>query len=101
MKTVLSSYPKPLEGGLVLRPLQAADEARLAELFKRIPVDERQLFKENVTSPDVIQGWIRNLDYANILPLLLLDGNRVVADATLHRDRRGWSRHVAEIRIAM
>lgn len=101
MKTVLARYPRSLENGLVLRPLQAEDEARLSELFKRIPVDERQLFKENVTSPDVIQGWIRSLDYSNILPLLLLDGGRVVADATLHRDRRGWSRHVAEIRIAM
>jgi len=101
MKTVLARYPKAVEGGLVLRPLQIADEAGLSDLFKRIPVDERQLFKEDVTSPDVIQGWIRHLNYSNILPLLLLDGRRVVADATLHRDRRGWSRHVAEIRIAM
>jgi len=101
MRILLTRYPRRLDGGLLLRPLQIADEAELSDLFKRIPVDERQLFKENVTSAAVVQGWIRNLDYSNILPLVLLDGGRVIADATLHRDRRGWSRHVAEIRIAI
>ena len=100
MSNLLSRYPRRLDGGLQLRPMQAHDETELAALFSRIPVDERQLFKENVTRSEVIQGWIRNLDYSNILPLLVLDGSRVVVDATMHRDRRGWSRHVAEIRIA-
>jgi RimJ/RimL family protein N-acetyltransferase len=81
--------------------MQAEDETELAGLFSRIPVDERQLFKEDVTRASVIQGWIRNLDYSNILPLLVFDGTRVVSDASLHRDRKGWSRHVGEIRIAL
>jgi RimJ/RimL family protein N-acetyltransferase len=101
MSSLLSRYPRRLEGGLLLRPMQVADETELAAFFSRIPVDERQLFKENVTRAAVIQGWIQNLDYTNILPLLVLDGSRVIADATLHRDRRGWSRHVAEIRVAL
>jgi len=101
MGNLLSHYPRRLDGGLLLRPMQVADETELAGFFSRLPVDERQLFKEDVTRAAVIQGWIRNLDYSNILPLLVLDGSRVVSDATLHRDRRGWSRHVAEIRIAL
>lgn len=101
MGNLLSRYPRRLDGGLLLRPMQVADETELAGFFSRIPVDERQLFKEDVTRAAVIQGWIRNLDYSNILPLLVVDGGRVVSDATLHRDRRGWSRHVAEIRIAL
>jgi len=101
MSSLHTRYPRRLDGGLQLRPLQAEDESELAGLFSRIPVDERQLFKEDVTRAAVIQGWIRNLDYSNILPLLVLDGTRVVSDASLHRDRRGWSRHVAEIRVAL
>ena len=101
MSSLLSRFPKRLDGGLLLRPMQAADEPELAAFFSRIPVDERQLFKEDVTRTTVIQGWIRNLDYSNILPLLALDRSRVVADASLHRDRHGWSRHVAEVRIAV
>jgi len=101
MSSLVLRYPRRLEGGLQLRPMRAEDQSELAALFSRIPVDERQLFKDDVTRSAVIQGWIRNLDYSNVLPLLVLDGPRVVADATMHRDRRGWSRHVAELRVAM
>lgn len=101
MSGLLSRYPRPLIGGLQLRPLKSSDETELVAFFKRIPVDERQLFKHDVTRPELIQGWSRNLDYSNILPLLAFDGDRVVADATLHRDRHGWSHHVAEVRITV
>jgi RimJ/RimL family protein N-acetyltransferase len=101
MKDILSRYPLDFGDGLSLRPMQAPDEKALTAFFKRIPVDERQLFKDDVRSSSVIRGWIRKLDYSNVLPLLLFQGDRVVADATLHRDRRGWSRHVAEIRVSL
>jgi GNAT superfamily N-acetyltransferase len=101
MKEVLSRYPRDIEDGLVVRPLVAEDEAALLEFFRRMPVDERQLFKDDVTRSSVIRGWIRNLDYANILPLLVLQDRRIVADASLHRDKRGWSRHVAEVRVSL
>jgi GNAT superfamily N-acetyltransferase len=101
MEILKTRYPKKLPGGCALRPLEAADEKLLTTFFQRIPVEERQLFKDDVTKSATIRGWIKNLDYANILPLLAFDGGRVVADATLHRDRRGWSRHVAKIRISL
>jgi RimJ/RimL family protein N-acetyltransferase len=102
MYDILSTrYPRGLDDGLVLRPMEASDEQALADFFTRMPVDERQLFKDDVRRSSVIRGWIRNLDYSNILPLLVLQGGRVIADATLHRDRRGWSRHVAEVRVSL
>jgi len=101
MKILKTRYPRTLEDGLTLRPLEAKDERALVSFFQRIPVDERQLFKDDVTQVPVIRGWIKNLDYQNILPLLAFDGAGVVGDATLHRDRRGWSRHVGKIRITL
>jgi RimJ/RimL family protein N-acetyltransferase len=81
--------------------MQATDERALVDFFKRIPVDERQLFKDDVTRTEVIRSWVKNLNFANILPLLAFQGPRLVADATLHRDRRGWARHVAKIRLTL
>ncbi len=101
MKILKTRYPRTLEDGLTLRPLEAKDERALVSFFQRIPVDERQLFKDDVTQVPVIRGWIKNLDYQNILPLLAFDGAGVVGDATLHRDRRGWARHVAKIRLTL
>ena len=97
----LRRYPRPIADGLRVRPLRADDEAALAAFFARVPVDERKLFKDDVTRIETIRGWIRNLNYENILPLLVFDGDRVVADATLHRDRAGWSRHVAKLRVTL
>ncbi len=101
MDHVLRLYPKKLAGGLTLRPMEACDEQTLVDFFKRIPVQERQRFRDDVTRPEVIRGWVKNLNYPTVLPLLVFDGARVVADATLHRDRRGWSRHVAKIRVTL
>jgi L-amino acid N-acyltransferase YncA len=101
MNESLKRYPKDSAGSVKIRPMEASDESALLSFFKTIPGDERQLFKDDVTQISVIQGWIRNLNYTNILPLLAIEGSRIVADATLHRDRRGWARHVAEIRVTL
>ncbi len=101
MKNILSRYPRDFGDGLRLRPMEASDEEALTAFFRRIPVDERQLFKDDVTSSAVIKAWTRKLDYSNVLPLLLLQGGRVIADASLHHDKRGWSRHVAEVRVSL
>lgn len=101
MKEILKRYPRPLLPSISARPLEKGDEESLLRFFKGIPAEERQLFKDDVTKPRVIKGWMDHLDYGNILPLLALDGDRIVADATLHRDRRGWSRHVAKIRLTL
>jgi len=101
MTDALKRYPRKLPNGMTLRPMEASDETALVEFFRRIPVDERKLFKDDVTTAKVIQGWIRNLNYENILPVLAFEGRRIVGDVTLHRDRRGWSRHVAKLRITL
>jgi L-amino acid N-acyltransferase YncA len=97
----LARFPRTIAAQLKVRPMESRDEPELLSFFRRIPVDERQLFKDDVTQLSVIQGWIRNLDYSNILPLLAFEGPRIVADATLHRDRRGWARHVAKLRVTL
>ena len=100
----LDSYPVsvPLASKkLILRPLVREDGTALARFFARIPADERVMLKDDVTNPVVIANWCANLDPDKVLPILALDGSRIVADATLHRDRRGWSRHVARIRLAV
>jgi len=101
MSDPLARYPRKLQGDLVARPLRAEDEAALADFFRRVPIEECHLFKDDVRKQATIQSWVRNLDTSNILPLLVFEGTRVVADATLHRDKRGWSRHVGKIRVTI
>ena len=103
-QAVLDTYPVSIPLGskrIELRPLVREDGTALAKFFARMPADERIMLKDDVTNPVVIATWCATLDPDKALPILALDGSRVVADATLHRDRRGWSRHVARIRLTV
>jgi RimJ/RimL family protein N-acetyltransferase len=101
MREILKRYPRAVGDRFTLRLLKAGDEAALYAFFRRIPIDERQHFREDVLDRSILRGWVRNLRVQTVLPLLLLDGRRIVADATLRRHRHGWSRHVGRIRITL
>lgn len=101
MEPYLERYPRTLTSGITVRPMSAADSSDLLSFFRRIPVQERQLFREDVTQPSVIEGRVRNLNPARILPLVAFQGPRIVADATLHRDSGGWSLHLGKVRLTI
>jgi GNAT superfamily N-acetyltransferase len=70
----------------------------LYEFFHQLPEDIRRFAWDRIDDRAVIQEWADNLDYAKALPLLALDGTRIVADATLHRRRGGPLRRVGRIK---
>jgi RimJ/RimL family protein N-acetyltransferase len=96
-------YPKEivLRSGarLVLRPMVRDDVDRLWEFFQRVPPADKMFFRQDVDRKEVVQGWADALDYESVLPILALDGDRVVADATLHRQKTGWMRRVGAVRV--
>ena len=97
----LMRYPKLVSDHLELRIMTASDEPELLAFYNRIPVGERQLFNEDVTRASVIRSWTRNADFDRVLPIVALEGRRIVANVTLHLNRRSWSRHVAKIRMTL
>ncbi len=100
---LIKSYPQstPLDDGtpLTIRPLLKADEATLAEYFRTLPPEDRLCLKDDVTDPKVIENWIYELNYDNLLPLIALHNGDIVGDATLHFSPIGWTRHLAEVRL--
>ncbi len=102
---MISGYPKDVtlrDGTAVrLRPMEAADAPALLTFFRALPEEDRAFLKDDVTQQEIIDRWVRELDYERVLPMLAFDGKRVVGDATLHRQRQGWSRHVGEIRCVV
>ena len=100
---ILYEYPKrtTLKDGteLTLRPLRKEDQQALHEYFLRMPPEDRMGLKDDVTDPKVIEHWIYDLDYDVVLPVLALDDGRIVANATLHFNQIGWTKHQGEIRI--
>ncbi|MBI5481755.1 MAG: GNAT family N-acetyltransferase [Deltaproteobacteria bacterium] len=101
----MDGYPKTVRvrGGLdlIVRPLEKKDFEELHRFFGTLPDGERLFLREDVTQREVVQRFIDELDYARTLPLLGLTGGRIVGNATLHRTRRGWMRHVGEVRVVV
>jgi L-amino acid N-acyltransferase YncA len=97
------SYPQSisLDDGtsVTLRPLLKGDEAALAEYFRTLPPEDRLCLKDDVTDPKVIENWIYELNYDNLLPLIALHDGNIVGDATLHFSPIGWTRHLGEVRL--
>ncbi|MFQ5847497.1 MAG: GNAT family N-acetyltransferase [Candidatus Methylomirabilales bacterium] len=101
----LTEYPKTwvlAEGTkAVVRPMLREDRDRLALFFKRIPEEELHFLKDDVTDLRIIDRWIETLDYNRVLPLIVEVGSRIVADASLHRRREGWRRHLGGVRVVV
>jgi len=99
----LNRYPREImlrDGArLTLRPMTREDADRLWDFFRRIPPEDRMYFREDASRKTVVERWAEHLDYDSVLPILALEGDRVVGDATLHRNKTGWKQRVGTIRI--
>jgi len=84
---------------VTLRPMVREDKERLLAFFRRLPPEDRQFLKDDVTRAEIIETWSRELNYDRVLPILAELEGRIVGDATLHRQAYGWMRHVGEIRV--
>ncbi len=101
----MEEYPKTLklkDGTVIrLRLMTPDDLPKLLEFFRGLPQEDRLFLKEDVTNQAVIERWIRELNYDRVLPVLAEAEGKIVGDATLHLQRRGWSRHLGEIRLVV
>jgi GNAT superfamily N-acetyltransferase len=86
---------------LLIRPFTGRDTAAVHEFFLSLPTEVRRFAWDRITDRNLVESWGLNIDYSKVLPLIALDGNRVVADASLHRRERGPLRLVGRIKWLM
>jgi len=99
----LQKYPKDIKlkdsSKVKLRPLKPTDETEFHALFQTIPEPERMFIKHRVADLAVIREWCQKIDLGRNLPLLALDGNKIVGVATLHQQLGGWKRHIGRVSV--
>jgi GNAT superfamily N-acetyltransferase len=94
-------YPKTVqlkELVLTVRPLLPADRAALVGLFTQLPWGEYCTLRTCVGEA-LIDRWCREPNYDEAVPLAALAGDRLIGDATLHRDGSIWTNHVGRVRV--
>jgi GNAT superfamily N-acetyltransferase len=86
---------------LLVRPFTAADTGALWAFFHGLPEDVRRFAWDRIDNRALIEQWGLELDYDRVLPLIATDGQRIVADATLHRRKGSPLRLVGRIKWLM
>lgn len=101
IETALESFPRKIttRGGLTvtLRPLKPGDHEAFHEFFSAMPGEELVHIKHRVTDPEVVKQWCDNIDLGHNLPLVAIDGAKIVGVCTLHQTLGGWKRHIGRI----
>lgn len=80
-----------------VRPLQPEDEPAFRKFYEGIAERERFLMKHRLGDAATDDPWFKDLDYEKRLPLLALDGDKIVGHATLHQRTGGWKRHIGMV----
>ncbi len=83
---------------VLLRLLKPDDRQSLIDLYAPISPEDQRYLRDDVSDPETVARWVDDLDYARVLPLVALVGERIVGNATLHL-HRGPARHRGEVRI--
>jgi GNAT superfamily N-acetyltransferase len=78
---------------VLIRPFTQHDVDPLYSFFQRLPIEVRRFAWDRIDSRALVEAWGLELDYDKVLPLLAVDGTKIVADATLHR------RHGSPLRL--
>jgi RimJ/RimL family protein N-acetyltransferase len=83
----------------VIRPLGKRDDAKLLKFFLAVPEVERLFIKQRPTDRAVLREWCRHADFEQNLPLLMLHGEKVIGEVTLHQRSGGWRRHIGLVTV--
>lgn len=96
-------YPKEItlrnDARVILRPMIPADADGLWNFLRQLPEIEKSHFHEDVDCREVVERLAKSLDYDAALPILAIQGDRVVGSVTLHRNRTGWKQRIGIVRI--
>jgi len=85
--------------GATLALVEASDGPGLLQFYRAMPEEDRLVLKEDVTTSDWLDRFLRKLASGEAISIVGKVGGEIRGEATLHRTFHGWSRHVGEIRL--
>jgi L-amino acid N-acyltransferase YncA len=100
----IAGYPRAMQlkdgSTITLRLMTAADRDALLAFARALPGDDLLFLRSDITDPEVVDEWVRNLGRRTIT--VLADGGRgegLLGYGSLHFNETLWTRHVGEVRI--
>jgi RimJ/RimL family protein N-acetyltransferase len=82
-----------------LRLARSGDDAVILEFAADLPEQDLLFLRVDITRPDAVANWLRNVAAGLTVSLLAFDGSRLAGYATVDRNPARWTRRVGEIRV--
>ncbi len=103
-KNYADRYPRRAdfdELAVTVRAMASDDAARITEFAGNLPTHDRLYLQKDITQTEVVEGWLDDLAAGRMAAVMALDGDRMIGYAMVIPSEEAWSRHVAEIRVAV
>ena len=84
---------------ITLRLLERLDRAAFLAFTTSLPDHDLLFLRTDITNPDVIDGWLDNVDLERIITIVAEREGRILGYGSLHLSNAPWSQHVGELRV--
>lgn len=84
---------------VTLRLMTAFDADRIVGFAKSLPADDLLHLRINITDPEIVKEWVRNLEARKTVTVIAEAGETFAGYAILHLNTVMWQRHLGEARI--
>jgi L-amino acid N-acyltransferase YncA len=84
---------------VMIRELQVKDLDRLMKFFSSLPPEDRKYLRIDVTKRDVVQQRIELTKEGNVIRLIALHNDEIIADGALELSGEEWRKHQGELRV--
>ena len=84
---------------VLVRTLTLKDLDKLMKFYRSLPDKDRRYLRVDVLNKDVVAQRIKMTKTGDIVRIVALHRNRIVADGTLEFSTEEWKKHQAELRV--
>lgn len=84
---------------VTLRLMKAEDRDALLSFARALPSDDLLFLSIDITQPEVVDGWAREIKAGRTITVLAEAGGKLVGHGTLSCNNLTWARHLGEIQL--
>jgi ribosomal protein S18 acetylase RimI-like enzyme len=84
---------------VTVRELQVKDLDRLMKFYSSLPPEDRKYLRIDVTNREIVQQRIELTKKGNVIRLIALHNDEIVADGALELSGEEWRKHQGELRV--
>ena len=89
------------DASITLRLMTPEDREAFLAFMRAQPEDDLFFLLVDVTSPEGLEHWMRDLQNARNITVLAEEGGKLLGYSSLHHGQTRWARHLGEIRLLM